>query len=431
MRFIAWTLCGVGLFSSVACSSGGTSPQGKNGDDGMMVGSGDGETPGRSSGSPGGTGSGGGLSLGASSDASSGAAVPPSATGSATGGASSSPASGGASSSPASGGASSSSASAGEAAGGAASDEPDVPAPTPNPAQAGVLTAGAWDDNRNFERFLGYRSTWVDLKLPGLLPIDEAELKTAHALWAKPLAAHQKLDISLIIDTTGSMGDEIAYLQAEFLALSSSIAVQYPDAEQRWSLVAYKDDADEYIVRWFDFRSDAEDFRKNLATLSADGGGDLPESPERGFEAAEQLSWRTADTTAKLAFWVADAPHHDDRAQAMAATLRGMQGLGVHVYPVASSGVDDLTELSMRTAAALTGGRYLFLTNDSGVGYDHKEPTIPCYFVTSLRDAIERMVDIELSGVYHEPTTSEIVRTGGDPHDGACKLSSGEDVLVY
>src|SRR5207253_242690 len=112
--------------------------------------------------------------------------------------------------------------------------------------------------------------------------------------------------------------DEIAYLQAEFLALSNSIAEQYPDADQRWSLVAYKDVVDSYIVRWFDFRSDAEDFRKNLATLSADGGGDFPESPERGFEAAEQLSWRTAETTAKLALWVADAPHHDDRAQAMA-----------------------------------------------------------------------------------------------------------------
>jgi len=186
-----------------------------------------------------------------------------------------------------------------------------------------------------------------------------------------------------------------------------------------------------HVSRWFDFRSDAEDFRQHLATLSASGGGDFPEAPERGFQAAEQLAWRTADTTAKLAFWVADAPHHDGHAQAMADALRGMQALGVHVYPVASSGVDDLTELSMRTAAALTGGRYLFLTDDSGVGNDHKEPTIPCYFVTSLRDAIVRMVDIELAGRYHEPDSSEIIRKGGDPRDGACQLGSGESVFVY
>jgi hypothetical protein len=128
---------------------------------------------------------------------------------------------------------------------------------------------------------------------------------------------------------------------------------------------------------------------------------------------------------------VADAPHHNDKAGAMAEGIRGMSKLGVHVYPVASSGVDELSEVTMRTAAALTGGRYLFLTNDSGIGNDHKQPTIPCYFVTKLDLAIERMVDIELSGVYREPDASEVVRTGGNPKDGACQLDSGESVLVF
>jgi hypothetical protein len=103
----------------------------------------------------------------------------------------------------------------------------------------------------------------------------------------------------------------------------------------------------------------------------------------------------------------------------------------VHIYPVASSGVDELTELTMRSAAQLTGGRYLFLTNDSGVGGDHKEPSIPCYFVTKLDDAILRMVDIEMSGVYHEPNASEVLRTGGDPQNGACELESGQTVYVF
>jgi len=168
-----------------------------------------------------------------------------------------------------------------------------------------------------------------------------------------------------------------------------------------------------------------------LAAVSAGGGGDLPESPDRGFAVAQQLAWSSESSAAKLAFWLADAPHHDDQAEAMAGGIRGMSKLGVHVYPVASSGTSELTEVSMRTAAALTGGRYLFLTNDSGVGNDHKEPTIPCYFVTKLDIAIERMVDIELSGVYREPDASEVLRTGGDPKDGACQLDSGESVLVF
>jgi hypothetical protein len=96
------------------------------------------------------------------------------------------------------------------------------------------------------------------------------------------------------------------------------------------------------------------------------------------------------------------------------------------VYPVASSGIDEFTELTMRTSAQLTGGRYLFLTNDSGIGGNHKEPSIPCYFVTRLDHAILRMVKIEMSGAYSEPTSEQIIRTGGNPQDGACQLESGE-----
>lgn len=316
-----------------------------------------------------------------------------------------------------------------------ATPEPSSPAtgngPPGQPAAAGVLTAGAWDDNRNFARFLGYRSGLAALDLPGLLPITEDELDVAHQLWLAPKTAKQALDISLIIDTTGSMGDEIAYLQAEFLTVSKTIAMNHPEAEQRWSLVLYKDLEDSYVTQLFDFTANTKDFSARLAAVSAGGGGDLPESPDRGFAVAQQLAWSSESSAAKLAFWLADAPHHDDQAEAMAGGIRGMSKLGVHVYPVASSGTSELTEVSMRTAAALTGGRYLFLTNDSGVGNDHKEPTIPCYFVTKLDIAIERMVDIELSGVYREPDASEVLRTGGDPKDGACQLDSGESVLVF
>jgi hypothetical protein len=115
----------------------------------------------------------------------------------------------------------------------------------------------------------------------------------------------------------------------------------------------------------------------------------------------------------------------------MLDAIRDTRDLDVHLYPVASSGVDDLTELSMRTAAQLTGGRYLFLTDDSGVGGAHKEPSIPCYFVTRLDRAILRMVDIEISGNYHEPDAADVVRNGGDPQAGACKLESGETVSVF
>ena len=127
-------------------------------------------------------------------------------------------------------------------------------------------------------------------------------------------------------------------------------------------------------------------------------------------------------------FWVADAPHHVGKEAVLADAVHGAQKLGVHIYPVAASGADALLEHTMRSSAQLTGGRYLFLTDDSGIGDAHKEPEIPCYFVTKLDHAIERMVDIEMSGIYHEPSAAEILRTGGDPKKGQCQV--GSDVYV-
>ena len=85
----------------------------------------------------------------------------------------------------------------------------------------------------------------------------------------------------------------------------------------------------------------------------------------------------------------------------------------------------------MRVTALVTGGRYIFLTDDSGVGNSHEVPKIPCYFVTQLDSAIVRMVDIEMTGQYVEPDAQEILRTGGDPNNGACQLATGEMLNVY
>lgn len=297
--------------------------------------------------------------------------------------------------------------------------------------QPGVLTAGVWDDNKNFDRFLSYRSGVLAQKLPGLLSIDEGEHRAAHDALAALAGPKQKLDVSLVIDTTGSMGDEISYLQKEFDALASTIQAKFPGSEQRWSLVVYKDTTDEYVVRWFDFRADTKEFREKLAAQSASGGGDFPEASDQALNAATRLSWRADPSVAKLMFWVADAPHHDSVEKRMTAALRSARDQQIHVYPVASSGVDELTELSMRSAAQLTGGRYVFLTDDSGVGGTHKEASVPCFYVTKLDKAILRVVDIEMTGNYREPEAADVLRKGGDPKSGVCTLESGQQVTIY
>ena len=111
--------------------------------------------------------------------------------------------------------------------------------------------------------------------------------------------------------------------------------------------------------------------------------------------------------------------------------IRGAQAKGIHIYPVASSGVDGLAELAMRSAAQLTGGRYIFLTDDSAIGGAHAEPHIPCYVVTKFDRALVRMVESEMSGQHVFAPLGEILRTVGSPTDGTCQTQSNGPVVLY
>jgi hypothetical protein len=245
------------------------------------------------------------------------------------------------------------------------------------------------------------------------------------------------VDAALVIDTTGSMADEIAYLTAEFANIAGAIHSKFPSADQHWALVVYRDTpdtdpGDDYVFRTYDFTADMQAFASTVAMQRADKGGDYPESPEIGLEQLPQLAWRTDPAVAKIAFWVADAPHHTYRAAAMKQAIIHAHTAGVHLYPVSGSGTDDLLELTMRSAAEMTGGRYLFLTNDSGVGGPHKTPEIPCYFVTQLEKALVRVVSMELSGNYEGPDPADVIRTSGSPAtDGTCRTDDGQTVRIF
>jgi hypothetical protein len=301
-------------------------------------------------------------------------------------------------------------------------------------SEAGILTAGVWDDNLNYDFFTKYLAS--NAQISGDPGFATSDYDASHAEFAQR-TTHAVVDAALVLDTTGSMGDELSYLTAEFANVSSAISAAFPGADQRWALVVYRDTpdhdpGDEYVVKSFDFTASAQDFAATIGQQSAANGGDYPESPELGLGQLPTLTWRTDPSVAKLAFWVADAPQHDDRGAAMKQAIEQVLAAGIHIYPVSGSGTDDLLELTMRSAAEITGGRYLFLTDDSGVGDPHKVPEIPCYFVTKLEKALVRVVSMELSGTYIGPDPADVIRTSGDPSaSGTCMTQDGQTVRIF
>jgi Mg-chelatase subunit ChlD len=223
-----------------------------------------------------------------------------------------------------------------------------------------------------------------------------------------------RLDLALVIDTTGSMGDELEYLKAEIDGIAAAVRRRFPNVEQRFALVVYRDDHDAYVVQSRDFMTSVAQFQEELARHSAGGGGDYPEAMHVALETAGQLEWRD-DAAARVMFLVADAPPHTRHIGRTFEALKKLRSAGVAVYPLAGSGTRDQCEFLLRATAFMTGGQYLFLTDHSGVGNPHAKPHAPKYEVEPLDQLMVRLIASELAG--RPVPASEIIAT--EENDGS------------
>ena len=73
--------------------------------------------------------------------------------------------------------------------------------------------------------------------------------------------------------------------------------------------------------------------------------------------------------------------------------MKAASAQGIRVIPVVSSNTERETELFGRGLAIFTGGTYVFLTDDSGIGDSHLEPVIGHYEVESLYSLIIRLIE--------------------------------------
>lgn len=208
-------------------------------------------------------------------------------------------------------------------------------------------------------------------------------------------------DLMLYIDTTGSMGDELEYLKKELQNVAERIVkLNRQDLTLRLSANFYKDLTDEYVVRPFAFTEDAATVAKQLSQQSANGGGDFPEAVDVALaDAVDEHKW-SPTARARLMFLVLDAPAHQtpEVLKRLRTSLTRAAAKGIRIIPVASSGIDKETEFLLRSLAITSGGRYTFLTDDSGIGGGHLKPTIGDYKVEKLNDLIVRVATEYITG---------------------------------
>lgn len=204
----------------------------------------------------------------------------------------------------------------------------------------------------------------------------------------------KQLDFMIMCDTTGSMSDELVYLQEELKDIINRIQHDNSNIPIRLSVNFYRDEGDEYVVCEYPFTEDIGAAVTELGKQYAAGGGDFPEAVHTALDSAiNRHEWN--EDSVKLMFLVLDAPPHDDPQiiDSVNTLIKQAAEQGIRIIPIASSGIDKSTEYLLRNMAFVTGGTYTFLTNDSGIGGNHIEATVGAYNVERLNDMMVRIVN--------------------------------------
>jgi hypothetical protein len=120
------------------------------------------------------------------------------------------------------------------------------------------------------------------------------------------------MEVAFVVDTTGSMKDDINAVRDSLFDIVDSIASQTEDLTIRFAIVSYRDHPPQdktYVTRIFDFTEDIKKVHRAISRLDPSKGGDTPEAVADAIhDARVELSW--SRDAYKALLLVGDAPPH-------------------------------------------------------------------------------------------------------------------------
>lgn len=201
------------------------------------------------------------------------------------------------------------------------------------------------------------------------------------------------VQIAFMVDATGSMGDELEFLKMDLKKVINEVQKTNTQLKISTATVFYRDESDEYVVKHSPFTEDINQTTEFISQQRADGGGDFPEAVDKALVQLNQLQWQPEART-RIAFLVLDAPPHNKPAviNSIQYSVKTAAASGIKLIPVVASGIDKTTEFLMRFIAMYTNGTYVFITDHSGIGNKHLEPSVGEYQVEKLSDLMVRLI---------------------------------------
>jgi len=236
------------------------------------------------------------------------------------------------------------------------------------------------------------------------------------------------IQLMFVVDVTGSMGDELTYLQKEIEYVINAVAKADSETKIQLALLFYRDNGDSEKFAYHDFvdvtdETNLRSMQNKLATQNATGGGDYPEAVDEALEMAVSKQWYDGAAT-KLIFHVLDAPPHEktENRDRYGAAVKTAVEKGIRICPILASGANLLCEYLTRQTAALTGGKFIFVTDHSGVGNTHYDPKIPNAVVEYLNIMLVRLI----LG-YHTGTFADPIPWNAAPGTADTEMPTGTD----
>ncbi|MFC1504491.1 VWA domain-containing protein, partial [Spirochaetota bacterium] len=180
--------------------------------------------------------------------------------------------------------------------------------------------------------------------------------------YKRPAVKKVPMDLLFVLDTTGSMGEEIERLKRTIEIININLNETTKLVDLKIGLVLFRDKGDAYVTHTIPLTSDIDKLEANIAKIHAGGGGDTPEDLESALDVAvNEIEWRKKGI--KLAYIITDAPPHLNykRNFNYYSSAKKAKTRGIKVHSIGTGGLNTAGEYVLRQISQYTSGRYIFL----------------------------------------------------------------------
>ena len=212
-----------------------------------------------------------------------------------------------------------------------------------------------------------------------------------------------ELDIVFVVDSTGSMHDEIRTIKEEMINIIDNVNQGNPRPNVNVGIVTYRDykpQENNYLTKISYLTSNLETSIRFIKNLDALGGGDYEEAVEAGLnEAINEMNWRK--NSEKIIILVGDAParnnpqtnqdYYGNKPEVFfkynwKSAVDDANEKNIRIFTASGSGMNGEGLRQWKAIARNTGGSFISLTYERQQVNDYfEEREIPVEYLEDAR----------------------------------------------